>query len=138
MLELKPGVCSARLLRVPMEIVKQIVRSKNKITLGFPQAGTTQFLAEFDSGKFSDFLSFGFSYVEQSDHFVSHVLVSPGIAKKLVREIDSFYFTVGKPYIGVLWTAKVIVTDKIGDSGIFFSNENQLVVLNLNTNNIEE
>lgn len=120
-----------------MEIVKQIVRSKNKITLEFPQVGTIQFLSEFDPVKFSDFLSFGFSYVEQSDHCVSHILVSPGTAKKLVRELDAFYFSVGKPYIGMLWTARVLVTDKIGNLSITFSNEDQSVVLNLNTNNME-
>jgi hypothetical protein len=116
-----------------MEIAKQIVRSKNKITLGFPQIGTTQC-----QGKLSDFLGFGFSYVEQTDHYVSHVLVSPGMAKRLVKEIDSFYFTADTDYTGMLWTAQVLVTDKVGNSNIVFSNEDQSVVLNLNTNNMEE
>jgi hypothetical protein len=121
-----------------MEIVTQILRSRHKIIMRFPQPGTSPVLVHFGKGELSDILGFGFSYVEQSDHFVSSVLVSPGVAKKLVNEIDSFYFTVDTPYIGMLWTAKIIITDKIGDSNFVFSNEDQSVVLDLYTNNMEE
>ena len=121
-----------------MEIVRQIITSKNKITLGFPRTGNSNNLICFGKGELSDVLSFGFSYVEQEDHFVNYLLVSPEMAKKIIREVDDFYLTSDTPYIGMLWTAQVMVTDKVNKSHIMFSNADQSVVLDLNTNNMEE
>jgi len=121
-----------------MDLIKQIVRSKNKITMRIPPDGLSPKLVRFGNGELSDLLGFGFSYVEQEDHCVSHVLVSPGIAKKIAQEIEAFYFTAETPYIGVLWTAQLLVTDRVGDFNILFSNENQSVVLDLNLNKMME
>jgi hypothetical protein len=121
-----------------LDIVKQIVWAKNKITMTIPEQGISN-LVHMGIGELSDLLSFGFSYIEQEDHCVSYVLVSPGLAKRVVQEIEDFYFTADTtPYIGILWTAQMIVTDRVGDFNIIFSNEDQSVVLALNLNKIME
>jgi hypothetical protein len=113
--------------------VKQILRSKNKITMTIPEQGSLN-LVRLGIGELSDLLSFGFSYIEHEDHCVSHVLVSPLMAKRIVREIDAFYFTADTSHVGILWTAMMIVTNRVGDFNIIFSNEDQSVVLDLNPN----
>lgn len=119
-----------------MDIVKQILWAKNKVTMTIPEQGTSNLVC-LGIGELSDLLSFGFSYIEQEDHCVSHVLVSPLVAKRIVQEIDAFYFTADTPYAGVLWTAQMIVTDRVRDFNIVFSNEDQSVVLDLNLNKME-
>ena len=119
-----------------MDVVKQIVWAKNKVTMTIPEQGTSN-LVHLGIGELSDLLSFGFSYIEQEDHCVSHVLVSPLMAKRIVQEIDDFYFTSDTPHVGVLWTALMIVTDRVGNFNIIFSNEDQSVVLDLNLNKME-
>ena len=119
-----------------IEVVKQILRSKNKMVMTLPPLGTS-YLAYLGIGELSDLLSFGFSYVEQKDHFVSHIMVSPAMAKKVIREIDAFYFTAETPCVGMIGTAQMLITDRIGDFHIFFSNKDQSVVLDLNLHKME-
>jgi len=118
-----------------MDVVRQIVRSENKTKLKLPQSEKP--LRYFGNGELSDLLGFGFSYIEHEDHFVGYILVSPGMAKRLVKEIDSFNFTVETEYVGQLWTAQVLITDKVKDN-IVFSNSDFSVVLDLYPNKIEE
>jgi hypothetical protein len=59
------------------------------------------------------------------------------MAKRIVREIDAFFFTAETFHAGMLWTAQMIVTDRVGDFNILFSNTDQSVVLTLNTNKME-
>jgi hypothetical protein len=120
------------------EIVYKILRSRHAVTMGFPRSGISPALIHFGKGELSDILGFGFSFIEQADHCVSYVLVSPIMAKRIACEIDAFYFTAETPHVGMLWTARVFITDKIRDSSIVFSNEDQWVVLCLNTNNMED
>jgi len=120
-----------------MEIVKNILRSKKKVVMDFPQSGAVG-PAYFGLGELSDILSFGFSFVEHEDHCVEYLLVSPGTAKKIIQGIGFFQLTVDTDYLGVLWTAQVCLTDKIDNDRIIFSNKDLSVVLDLNLNKMEE
>ena len=120
-----------------IEIVKQIFRS-NKIVLDFPYTKKLERPSYFGPGELSDILSFGFSYVEHEDHCVEYLLVSPRMAKRIIQGIDAITLTIDTDYLGFLWTAHVILTDKIDDNTIVFSNKDYSVVLNLNLNKIVE
>lgn len=94
--------------------------------------------AYFGLGELSDILSFGFSFVEHEDHCVEYLLVSPGIAKKIIQDIGFFQLTVETEYLGILWTSQVYLTDKISNDRIIFSNKDLSVVLDLNLHKMEE
>lgn len=120
-----------------LEVIKEILRSSNRVTLNFPYAKTGKIAPYFGDSELSDILSFGFSYVEHEDHCVECLLVTPKIAKKICSEIDTFDLTVDTDFLGYLWTARVLVTDKIPEDLIVFANKDNSVVLYLNTNKME-
>jgi hypothetical protein len=120
-----------------IEIVKQILRS-NKIVLNFPYAKKAERPSYFGPGELSDLLSFGFSFVEHEDHCVEYILVSPTMAKRIIQEIEEITLTIETNYLGFLWTAHVILTDKINDDRIIFANKDYSVVLDLNTRTTQE
>ena len=114
------------------EIVKQILRAPTKAVWNFPQSQAVDRPLLFGDSKLSDILSFGFSYVEHEDHCVEYLLITPLFAKRVIKEIDSFRLTVDTEYLGMLWTAQVVLTDKILDNTVVFSNRDFPVVLSLN------
>ena len=119
-----------------MDIVKQILYSKNKVEIKYPYKNT-EGPSYFGEGELGDILSFGYAYVEQEDHFVDYVVASPLIVKKIIREIDETILTVDSPYIGFLWTGKIFISDKVKNDHIIFSNTGFSVVLDLNLNRME-
>ncbi len=121
------------------EIVKQILRAPNKISMRFPyKTGLVNLLPYFGKSELSDILSFGFSYIEHEDHCAEFLLVSPKTAKRIAKEIDAFEFMIDADCLGILWTARVILTDRVKDYRIVFSNKDMSVVLDLNINKMEE
>lgn len=117
------------------EPIRHILTSKAKIALRFPY--TNKFNnSYFGDGELSDILSFGFSYVEQNDHCVEYILITPKMAKRIIKEIDAFNLTVNLGIFGMLWTAHVVLTDKIDNNIIVFSNADSSIVLCLDTNKI--
>lgn len=117
------------------ELIKKILRSKNRVLIKFPYAENTP--SYFGNGELSDMLSFGFSYVENEDFCVEYIIVGTEMAKRIVKEINDVIL-VTHNYLGTLWTSKIILTDKVGRENIVFSNKDYSVVLDLNINKIME
>ena len=110
------------------DIVCSIISSKNKKLVYFPFSE--------NNCEIEDFIRFGFSFIEQEDHLLEYIIASPVTIRKLIRQIEDFNFCIDQSFLGTLWTAKIIMTDKIKDSQILFSNKDFSVILNLHTNNI--
>ena len=120
------------------ETIKEILRVPNKVVLNFPYSKPTSILPYFGNSELSDILSFGFSFVEHEDHCVEYLIVRPYIAKRIIKEIDTFHLLVDEDHFGLLWTAKVLLTDKIPEGRIVFANRDNSVVLDLNINKMED
>ena len=103
--------------------VTDIIHSDYKVSMDFP-----------GQGNLYDVLSFGFSYVESEDHIVDYVVANSHTAKRIFSEIsDSEVGFSPDGGIGRLWTAKLMLSNKLKDRHIVFSNSTLTVVLNLNT-----
>lgn len=103
-----------------------IIYSKAKVSLPFK--GVT----------LKDALDFGFSYIESEDHVVEYVVANSNILKKIFGEVHDSKLKVEGDSIGQLWTAKLLISDKLGDSQLLFSNNTFSVVINLYTDPDEE
>jgi hypothetical protein len=113
----------------------EILSAPDKFKLNFPYGEKSN--NYFGDSEVSDILSFGFSFVEQHDHFVDYILVNPDMARRIIREIDDFQITAETEYLGQLWTARIFVTNRVGNS-VLFSNKECFTVLELNLNKMEE
>ena len=103
------------------------IYSKARVSLPFK--GTT----------LKDALAFGFSYIESEDHVVEYIVANSNVLKKIFGEVPDSKLKVEGDSIGGLWTAKLLVYDRLRDSQILFSNNTFSVVINLDTNpNVEE
>jgi hypothetical protein len=118
-------------------VIWAVLSSKNKTVAQYPGFNTYNRHSSLCEGEIGDILSFGFSYVEHEDHFLEYIVANPTIIRRLIKEVNDFTFSIDKPYIGELWTAKVYITDRLKNTSIFFSNHDFSVVLNLNLNNIK-
>lgn len=99
-----------------------IIHSDYKVSMDFPGQGTL-----------FDVLSFGFAYVESEDHFVDYVVANRHTAKRIFAEINDSEVSLSPGGgVGTLWTARLMVSDKLRDRHIVFSNSTLTVVLNLN------
>jgi len=121
-----------------VDVVRQIIRAKNKICMKFPFTGITDRSHYFGYSESADIISFGFSYVEHEDHLVEYIIASPNTAKKIIQEIEPIKLTADSSFIGVLWTGKLYVSDKTSDNHILFANSDLSVILDLNTNKMED
>jgi hypothetical protein len=66
-------------------------------------------------------------------------VANPNVLKKMFGEVPDSKLKIEGDSIGELWTAKLLVYDKLADSQILFSNNTFSVVINLDTNsNINE
>jgi hypothetical protein len=106
-----------------MEIVPDIIYSRIKTNL-YCKGGET----------FKDLLNYGFAYIEQQDCIVNYIVSNNRIMKKIFGEIPDSILKPEKHYIGYLWTAKLLLSDKLFDSQILFSDSAFSVVVNLNLN----
>jgi hypothetical protein len=102
------------------KIATDIFHSKAKIQIGFK--GNT----------IKDALNFGFSYIESEDHMVEYVVANNRVTKQIFAEIPDSIIDVKDGSIGKLWTAKLLLSDKLSDSQILFSNNTFSAVINLN------
>jgi hypothetical protein len=89
---------------------------------------------EFKGDSIKDALNFGFSYIESEDHVVEYIVANNKIMKKILGLIPDSVVGMEDGYIGSLWTAKLLPSDKLTDSQILFSNNNFSAVINLNLN----
>jgi len=104
-----------------MSTARDIIYSKARVSLPF--SGTT----------LKDAITFGFSYIESEDHIVEYVVANPVMLKRIFGEIRDSALIVDGDAIGRLWTAKLLVSDKLADSQILFSNNTFSAVINLYT-----
>jgi hypothetical protein len=95
---------------------------------------------EFNGKTIRDALNFGFSYIESEDHVVEYIVVNAKVMKEIFIEIPDSVIRPNDLSIGELWTAKLLLSDKLSDSQILFSNNSfsAVINLNLNPNNTEE
>lgn len=105
-----------------MRILSNILYSKAKAFIKFP------------GDSFEDALNFGVSFIEQQDHIVEYIIANPVIMKKIFKEIPESKINVEGETIGDLWTSKLLVSDKLSDSQILFSNSSFSIVIDLNLN----
>jgi len=103
-----------------------IIYSKARISLPFK--GQT----------LKDALVFGFSYIESEDHVVQYIVANPNVLKKIFGEVPDSKLKIEGDSIGELWTAKLLVHDRLSDSQVLFSNNTFSVVLNIYTNSNPE
>ncbi len=110
-----------------MNVIPDIIHSKLKIDLSCKGVESLE-----------DSLNYGFSYIENEDHIVEHIVTNRVMMKRIFAEVrDSEIKQEGKS-IGELWTAKLYISDKLSDKQIFFSNSIFSVVINLNLNPMEK
>jgi len=81
-----------------------------------------------------DSLNYGFAFVEHEDHIVQYVVANHRVMKKIFGEISDSVLKPEKEFIGKLWTARLLLSEKLFDSQILFSNRDFSVVINLNLN----
>jgi len=89
---------------------------------------------DFHGDNLYDALCFGFSYIESEDHFVNYVVTNGKLMKKILATVSDATIDPTSNSIGELWTAKLLVSNKISEKRIVFSNERFSAVINLNTN----
>jgi len=108
--------------------VYEILQSENRLYADLPHKDCS----------INDALSFGFSYIEYQDHIVESVVASPKIVRKIFKEIDDATIEPENQSIGKIWTASLIVSKKISDKYIVFSNggHTSILFLRINTNKI--
>ena len=102
-----------------MKIVDNILCSGNRARLDF--TGETLY----------DALCFGFSYLESEDHLVNYVVANSMIMKNILAIPDAVLNPMNDS-IGELWTAKLLVSNKLENKRILFSNANFSAVVNIN------
>ena len=103
-------------------LVSSVVNSKTKIQVPFV-------------GKdIKDAMNFGFSYFDSEDHIVEYIVASPKNLKRILGEINDSVLDPEGDSLGRLWTAKLLLSSKIGDSDLFFSNNTFSAVIHINLN----
>ena len=89
---------------------------------------------DFKGSTIKDALDFGFSYIESEDHVVEYIAANPTIMKKIFEECPDSKIKMRAGSIGELWTARLLVAEKLQDNEILFSNNVFSAVINLNLN----
>lgn len=88
----------------------------------------------FKGERLMDALTFGFSYLESEDHMVHFIAANPKMMKKIFAEISDSKLDPDGDAIGELWTAKLLLSNKLGDRQLIFSNEIFSAVIDINLN----
>jgi hypothetical protein len=89
---------------------------------------------DFRGNDLYDALCFGFSYIESEDHVVNYIVANGNVMKKILAEVPEAILNPTQQALGELWTAKLLVSNKLNDKRIVFSNERFSAVININTN----
>ena len=107
-----------------IDTVYGIVNSIDKTRLIFPGNGTIE-----------DMIQFGFSFIEAEDHYVAHLVAHPRRMKDILCGLSDSVLDPDSEGIGQLWTAKLIVSKKVKENTIMFSNSDMSMVLILDVPN---
>jgi hypothetical protein len=105
-----------------MSTVSDVVYSKAKVKV------------QFNGKTLKDAMTFGFSYFDSEDHIVEYVVANSRNLKKIFGEIPDSILRLENGALGQLWTAKLLLSDKLTDSELFFSNNTFSAVIRLDLN----
>lgn len=108
-------------------IIFEILNSHTKVLATYPGSGTIV-----------DHLNFGLSYVESQDRCVAYILANSRTMKSIIVSTPDSILGLEGPFIGTLWTAKLILTAKIREDRIVFSSTDYMAVFCLNIKSISE
>jgi hypothetical protein len=89
---------------------------------------------DFKGSTLRDALNFGFSYIESEDHVVEYVVANSQNIKRIFAEVSDSVINPEADSIGEIWTAKLLLSKKLNNDQILFSNNSFSVVINLNLN----
>lgn len=92
---------------------------------------------DFKGDSIKDAVLFGFSYIESEDHVVEYIAANPTNMKRIFENVPDSRIKMRAGAIGELWTARLLVAEKLQDNEILFSNNTFSAVINLNLNNRE-
>lgn len=98
--------------------VFDILHSNYKAYADFPGKGT-----------FNDILNYGFLFIESQDHLVEHIITNPKMLKKLISNVKDIEIDPVDNAIAKLWTSDIMLSNKLPDNQIVFSNGGQTAVL---------
>lgn len=100
-------------------IIPEIIYSKTKNVLKSP--GVT----------LEDAINFGFSYVEHKDCIVEYIVSNKRIMKRIFGEIADSKVNPEHGSIGALWTAKLLLSDRLSDKHLIFSDSQFSAVIDI-------
>lgn len=80
-------------------------------------------------GTIEDVINFGFSFVESQDNYVSYVITNSAIMKIIIGFIPESILEPTKKSLGKLWTSDLVLSSKIKENRIVFSNLDYSAVL---------
>lgn len=103
-------------------VIPEIIYAKTKNKLKSPR------------GTLKDALNFGFSYIEQQDHIVEYIVANKRLMKKIFGEIPDSVINPEYRFLGDLWTAKLLLSNKLSDSQLLLSNSEFSVVIDIDLN----
>jgi hypothetical protein len=89
---------------------------------------------DFSGKDLDDAMHYGFAYVESEDNYVKYVAANSFYMKKILVEMPDAELSPDPVSIGSLWTSRLLVSNKIKNHVIVFSNEHHTCVLNVNVN----
>ncbi|RKY75663.1 hypothetical protein DRQ07_11540 [candidate division KSB1 bacterium] len=100
-------------------IVYDILKSKARVNI------------DYSADNMTDIMNFGFSYIEHMDHIVEYIVANNKIMKRVFGQVNDSVLKPHSQYIGELWTAKLLLSNKLNDNQVLFSNNIFSVVINL-------
>jgi hypothetical protein len=88
---------------------------------------------DFTGDSLHDALCFGFSYIESEDHIVNYIVANNTMMKNILTIPDAV-LDPSHDSLGELWTAKLLISNKLGNKRIIFSNASFSAIVNINLN----
>lgn len=101
------------------KIVPEIIYAKTKSSLKSP------------GGSLEDAMNFGFSYIEHKDHIVEYIVANKYVMKRVFEEVSDSEVNPEYGSIGNLWTAKLLLSDRLSDKQLLLSNSQFSVVIDI-------
>lgn len=98
--------------------VFDILNAERAVTAVYPGVGTL-----------TDIINFGFAYVESQDNCVAYIVTHPRMMQRILSEVRDAVLDPSRISLGKLGTADLMVSKKIYEDKIIFSNIDQSVVL---------
>jgi regulator of extracellular matrix RemA (YlzA/DUF370 family) len=85
----------------------------------------------FNGLELKDAINFGFSYVGSNDRLVSYVVANSSLMKDILKTVPESVIKLEDGFLGEMWTAKLVVSDRLNGDRMLFSDDNYLSVIDL-------